>query len=618
MDLVARFHCHMQDSEIVAAIVAGDPDGLAEAYDKYASPLFTYCRSLLREPADAADAVQDTFVIAASKLAGLRDQSRLRPWLYAVARNECRRRLRESTSEAPAALEAVPDVTDESVDVTGGAERAELRTLLRSAVRGLNAGEQDLIELQLRQELDVAEIASVLGVSRNHAHALLSRARDQLEISLGALLVARSGRADCTALSALLEDWDGQLNVLMRKRINRHIERCPACAERKRRELAPALLLGLAPLAALPLAPVPAGLRAQVLKLVSSNTPEAITHRASIAARTAPFTQHGFPKPLDPPKPRWRTRKSQAAAAAAALVAAAAVLIILALISAGPAHGSRPAALGQATSLGGGTGTPAGPASGTVAPGSQRQPTGPASTGPAGGAAHVSPSPGSGGTPLPAAVSSAPATGPASSATAPSSGHSTPPASPAPPTSSATATSTASSTPSATPTPPAPAQGTLSVTPTTIALGPTAGGALTLRASGGPVSWSATVSASLAGELTVAPSAGRLAAGQSVTVALGVIETASLDSQLVASVSGDPASIVPDVSCNGKTVTGELTVTPGGHRVAVQLSTGTCGCPSPSPSPSPSQSTGNPDDSSMLASLVSPAGVRASEGRLVD
>src|ERR1700678_3532234 len=256
---IAGCYSYMGDSEIVAAIVAGDPDGLAEAYDKYASPLFTYCRSLLREPADAADAVQDTFVIAASKFAGLRDQSRLRPWLYAVARNECRRRLRESTSEAPAALEAVPDVTDESVDVTGGAERAELRTLLRSAVRGLNAGEQDLIELQLRQELDVAEIASVLGVSRNHAHALLSRARDQLEISLGALLVARSGRADCTALSALLEDWDGQLNVLMRKRINRHIERCPACAERKRRELAPALLLGLAPLPALPLAPVPAG-----------------------------------------------------------------------------------------------------------------------------------------------------------------------------------------------------------------------------------------------------------------------------------------------------------------------------------------------------------------------
>ena len=317
----------MLDSEVVAAIVAGEPDGLAEAYDRYASPLYTYCRSLLHEPADAADAVQDTFVIAASKLAGLRDQSRLRPWLYAVARNECHRRLRENARGATSALDLLPEMSDESADVTGGAERAELRALLRSAVRGLNTGEQDLIELQLRQELDVEEIAAVLGVSRNHAHALLSRARDQLEISLGALLVARSGRADCAALSALLEDWDGQLNVLMRKRINRHIERCPACTERKRRELAPALLLGLAPLAALPMAAMPHGLRAEVLRLASSDTPEAVAHRASVAQQAATFGPSGFPKPLDPPKPPWwRARRTQSVAAGAAVVAVAAVV----------------------------------------------------------------------------------------------------------------------------------------------------------------------------------------------------------------------------------------------------------------------------------------------------
>jgi RNA polymerase sigma factor (sigma-70 family) len=292
----------MHDSEVVAAIAAGDPDGLAEAYDRYAAPLYTYCRSLLREPADAADAVQDTFVIAASKVAGLRDQSRLRPWLYAVARNECHRRLRDKASAATSALDQVPEMSDESSDVSEGAERAELRALLRSAVRGLGASEQDLIQLQLRQELDVAEIAAMLGVSRNHAHALLSRARAQLEISLGALLVARSGQGDCESLGALLQDWDGELNVLMRKRINRHIERCPACTERKRRELAPALLLGLAPL---PIAVMPPGLRSQVLRLVSSDTPDAVAHRASVTQRAVMSGPGGFPKPLDPPKSAW-------------------------------------------------------------------------------------------------------------------------------------------------------------------------------------------------------------------------------------------------------------------------------------------------------------------------
>jgi DNA-directed RNA polymerase specialized sigma24 family protein len=102
----------MEDPEVVAAIVAGDPAGLAEAYDRYAMPLYSYSRSMLREPADAADAVQDTFLVAAAKLRDLRDRGKLRPWLYAVARNECFRRLRAGT--------ALP-VLDEAADIPAGA-----------------------------------------------------------------------------------------------------------------------------------------------------------------------------------------------------------------------------------------------------------------------------------------------------------------------------------------------------------------------------------------------------------------------------------------------------------------------------------------------------------------
>src|SRR5579859_4616309 len=84
----------MQDRELVAAIVNGDPDGLAEAYDRYAASLYAYCRSMLPDPhppAEAADAVADTFTIATAKLGGLRDPDQLGSWLRAVARNECLR-----------------------------------------------------------------------------------------------------------------------------------------------------------------------------------------------------------------------------------------------------------------------------------------------------------------------------------------------------------------------------------------------------------------------------------------------------------------------------------------------------------------------------------------------
>ena len=601
----------MRDSEVVAAIVAGDPDGLAEAYDRYASPLYTYCRSLLREPADAADAVQDTFVIAASRVAGLRDRNRLRPWLYAVARNECHRRLRARAVQVATPLDDMPDVTDTSADVSGEAERDDLRRLLRSAVRGLNTGEQDLIELQLRQGLDVAEIAALLGVSRNHAHALLSRARDQLEISLGALLVARSGRGDCAALNTMLEDWDGQLNVLMRKRINRHIEHCPTCAERKKQELAPALLLGLAPLAALPIAAMPAGLREQVLRLASSDTPDAAAHRASVAQRTEPFGHHGFPKPLDPPKSAWwRTRSGQAAAAAgAAAVIAAITLTAVALAATGPGHPGGAAALG------------AGPGPGTSAAAAAGTPGG-ASGGPqpavSVSGAHVSPTPVAGGAP-PAGggggsggggsggggsggggssgsgSSGSGSSGPSAgrSATSPGSprhsGHASPtspapassakPSSPAPSTQASTATAATSS---------PPGRGLLTVTPTTIVLGPN-GGTLTLKASFGSVNWSIAESSGLVGQVTVSLTAGTLASGQSTTVTLGV------SSPLGAL---RPAALTGQGACTDCT----LTVNPGNITVTVVLDIGTSASSSPPPSSPPPSSP--PPDAARTGGVV--------------
>jgi DNA-directed RNA polymerase specialized sigma24 family protein len=86
----------MQDRALVAAIVAGDPARLAETYDRYAAPLYTYCRFMLPGPdpmGHAASAVQDTFIVATAKLGGLRDPDKLRSWLHAVARNECLRQL---------------------------------------------------------------------------------------------------------------------------------------------------------------------------------------------------------------------------------------------------------------------------------------------------------------------------------------------------------------------------------------------------------------------------------------------------------------------------------------------------------------------------------------------
>jgi RNA polymerase sigma factor (sigma-70 family) len=82
------------DRQVVVAITAGNPAGMAIAYDKYAAALYGYCHWLLHDSAGAAESLQDTFVLAAATLTDLPDPAKLRPWLFALARNESRRRIR--------------------------------------------------------------------------------------------------------------------------------------------------------------------------------------------------------------------------------------------------------------------------------------------------------------------------------------------------------------------------------------------------------------------------------------------------------------------------------------------------------------------------------------------
>ena len=167
-------------------MVDGDPAALAAAYDQYAPGLYAYSASVLGDPAGAAEAVQDTFIVASLRLSGLQDPSRLRSWLYAVARNECRR-LRYEQGAVP--LDAQSGETgDDTADFGESLEQAAQREMVLSVLDGLSDADRDIVELTLRHEFYGAELADALGVPRNQAHALTTRGRAQIETALSRAL----------------------------------------------------------------------------------------------------------------------------------------------------------------------------------------------------------------------------------------------------------------------------------------------------------------------------------------------------------------------------------------------------------------------------------------------
>jgi RNA polymerase sigma factor (sigma-70 family) len=280
----------VDDTGIVAAMRQKDQAGLAAAYDAYANPLYTYCVSQLRDEDRAGDVLHDTFIVAYERIGQLRDPSRLKPWLYAIARNECQRVFRERNRSAP--LDEAMAVSDQTVEMGAGLRQAELRGLVQTAAGGLNPREREVIELAVQHDMAIDDVAATLGQSPKYVHALLSKARQQMEKSLSALIVARTGRESCGTLDGLLAGWDGGMTVLLRKRVARHIESCPICAERKRRDVNAMALLATTPILAAPLL-----LRSQLLSDVTDLS--LVSANRELAERAGPFDGDGFPAAIN-------------------------------------------------------------------------------------------------------------------------------------------------------------------------------------------------------------------------------------------------------------------------------------------------------------------------------
>jgi len=259
------------DGELVQRYVAGDRAALGDIYERYADRVHDMCMAMLHSSDDAADAFQDTFLIAAQKLDGLRKPERLRPWLYSVARNQCRARLRARKRVRPEEDAGIDIGVD--VDMTSRVTSAEITALVADAGAGLNERDREILDLHMRHGLEGEDLAEVLGVSVQSAYKLVQRVKGRVEKSIGSLLVARHGRKRCPTLDEILTGWDGGFDPLIRKRVYRHIDHCDECANRRTALLDPS---GMA--SAMPFTPAPSALRHSVLDSIMSGSTGRPTH----------------------------------------------------------------------------------------------------------------------------------------------------------------------------------------------------------------------------------------------------------------------------------------------------------------------------------------------------
>lgn len=159
----------------------GDAAAFGRLVAEYQPAVYTLCRQVLDDPDEAADVTQDTFVAAWVNLRSIRGD--LRSWLFKVAINRCRDRLRRRRRlvAGPPADRADPAPDGQPEEAVLAAERQEL---VRCALRELDPDQRLAVVLADLFGYAYSEIAALTGWPVGTVRSRIHRGRLGLRAAL--------------------------------------------------------------------------------------------------------------------------------------------------------------------------------------------------------------------------------------------------------------------------------------------------------------------------------------------------------------------------------------------------------------------------------------------------
>jgi RNA polymerase sigma-70 factor, ECF subfamily len=182
------------DTTFLAALRARDPEAVERLVRTESPRLLAVTRRLLRNDADAQDAVQEAFLSAFEGLGRFQGGSSLSTWLHRIAVNASLMKLRSRRRKPEAAIEdLLPGFLEDGHHevhprpwpaADSLLERREVRDLVRASIDRLPSSYRTVLMLRDIEELDTEETARALGLTPGTVKVRLHRARQALRTLL--------------------------------------------------------------------------------------------------------------------------------------------------------------------------------------------------------------------------------------------------------------------------------------------------------------------------------------------------------------------------------------------------------------------------------------------------
>jgi RNA polymerase sigma-70 factor (ECF subfamily) len=160
---------------------------------RYNQRLYRAARAILRDDAEAEDAVQQAYLNAYRHLNQFQRRAQFSTWLTRVAVNEALARRRRGGRQTTSSEQRLADTAaSPSPSPEGQAYAKELSVLLESALAGLPDGYRSVFMLRENDGLSTADTARRLGISEATAKTRLHRAKGLLQRKLHAVTPAEA------------------------------------------------------------------------------------------------------------------------------------------------------------------------------------------------------------------------------------------------------------------------------------------------------------------------------------------------------------------------------------------------------------------------------------------
>jgi RNA polymerase sigma-70 factor (ECF subfamily) len=166
------------DRDVVALMNLGDATAaLRQLMQRHGAAVYRYCRAALNDATLAEDVQQQVFLHAFRSLPGFRGQSRLRTWLFGIARHrvldaaKARRRRRATWVE----IESAIDVVDDRPSLEEQFHDAQLHQVLTACLAELDEAARTALLLRYQQGFSFEEMAKICGERPGTLQARVSR-----------------------------------------------------------------------------------------------------------------------------------------------------------------------------------------------------------------------------------------------------------------------------------------------------------------------------------------------------------------------------------------------------------------------------------------------------------